>query len=249
MHEGQEGLIDHRMASIAVAIPTFGRNQTLIDTIAHLLRQSVQPTEILILDQSPNHTPSALRALLDWNEQGTIRWVRLRRPSIPAAMNLALLKSGADVIVFLDDDVVPNDDLISSHLAAHKKLYTALVAGRVIQPWQEGLDFSEDEHFHFAACKSHWIDHFMGGNFSIRREIALRVGGFDENFVSVAYNFEHEFAYRLYSNGYQIYFEPSACLHHLKAFNGGTREIADHLRTWKPSHTVGAYYCALRTTT
>ena len=35
-----------------------------------------------------------------------------------------------------------------------------------------------------------WINDFMGGNFSVRREIALKLGGFDEQFVSVAYNFE-----------------------------------------------------------
>ena len=37
----------------------------------------------------------------------------------------------------------------------------------------------------------------MGGNFSVRRDIALRLGGFDEQFVRVAYNFEAEFAHRL----------------------------------------------------
>lgn len=236
------------IGSIVVAIPTFRREQVLIDTVGHLLRQSLSPTEILVLDQSTDHAPSTKETLSHWNEQGTIRWLHLPRPSIPASMNEALLRARAEIILFLDDDVVPKEDFIASHWSAHRNTGAAMVAGRVIQPWQEGLDFSDDKHFHFASSKPCWIDCFMGGNFSVRREIALLLGGFDENFIHVAYNFEVEFAHRLGRAGYKIYFEPRACLDHLKAPRGGTRSMADHLRTWKPSHTVGAYYCAMRTT-
>jgi len=39
----------------------------------------------------------------------------------------------------------------------------------------------------------------MGGNFSVKRDLALRLGGFDENFVHVAYRFEAEFCDRAIS--------------------------------------------------
>ena len=60
----------------------------------------------------------------------------------------------------------------------------------------------------------------MGGNFSIRKDVALRLGGFDQNFVRVAYRFEAEFARRYTSDGRQIWFDPRACLHHLKEHDG-----------------------------
>jgi GT2 family glycosyltransferase len=238
------------MASIAAAIPTFARDQVLIDTIKHVMRQRPRPKEILILDQSPNcHAASAQSALAAWHKQGMIRWLHLPRPSIPAAMNKALLETIADLVLFLDDDVVLESGLIGSHRAAHNRTSAAIIAGRVIQPWQEGVTFPEHEGFHFAARDPRWTDRFMGGNFSVRREVALRLGGFDENFVHVAYNFEVEFAHRLLSSGYKIYFEPEACLHHLKAPGGGTRFFSEHLETFKPSHSVGAYYCLMRTKT
>ena len=87
----------------------------------------------------------------------------------------------------------------------------------------------------------------MGGNFSVRRDIALRLGGFDEQFVRVAYNFEAEFAYRLRRGGHQIYYEPAALIHHLRVSGGGTRTFGDHLRSHRPNHAVGAYYFILRT--
>jgi GT2 family glycosyltransferase len=150
-------------------------------------------------------------------------------------------------VLFLDDDIRAEPALIAAHHAAHQAHPNVLVAGRVIQPWQEGRDFSHDAHFHFAGLRSAWIDEFMGGNFSLRREAALELGGFDENFVKVAYRFEAEFAHRLRTSGGRIYFEPAACLHHLKAFGGGTRTFGDYLTTWRPDHAVGAYYFALRT--
>ena len=89
----------------------------------------------------------------------------------------------------------------------------------------------------------------MGGNFSIRCDTALALGGFDENFVRVAYRFEAEFAYRFRASGRRIYYEPRACLHHLKSVMGGTRTFGEHLTTFKPDHAVGAYYYFLRTWT
>jgi GT2 family glycosyltransferase len=86
----------------------------------------------------------------------------------------------------------------------------------------------------------------MGGNFSVPRSTALALGGFDENFMRVAYRFEAEFAHRWRQAGGRIWFEPAACLHHLKDGSGGTRSYGSHLTTWRPDHAVGAYYFSLR---
>src|SRR6185503_15388511 len=117
-----------------------------------------------------------------------------------------------------------------------------LIAGRVIQPWDIGGGTMTTATSVFARIDSAIVDEFMGGNFSVRRDDALAVGGFDENFVQVAYRFEAEFASRFRAAGGVIRFEPDACLHHLRAAGGGTRSYGDHLTTMKPAHAVGAYY-------
>ena len=90
------------------------------------------------------------------------------------------------------------------------------------------------------------IDEFMGGNFSVHRRDAIDAGGFDENFVRVAYNFEREFAERWSARGGTIRFVPEAAIRHLKESSGGTRSYGDHLRTHRPAHSVGNYYYLLR---
>jgi len=232
---------------VTVAIPTYRREKVLLETVDYLLALNPGPAEIILVDQTIEHEKATAEKLAELNNGGRIRWIKLPAPSITHAMNQALSLAKQEVVLFLDDDIRPEENLIAAHHAAHQTHADILVAGRVIQPWEEGRDFSGDEHFHFAGLKPAWINEFMGGNFSLRRDVAISLGGFDENFVRVAYRFEAEFAYRFRSSGRKIYFEPQACLHHLKEAAGGTRTYGEHLTTWRPDHAVGAYYFALRT--
>lgn len=235
------------MPSISIAIPTYRRERVLVDTLSDLLELSPGAAEILVLDQTDCHDAGTGAQLQAWADAGKIRWIRLAEPSITHAMNRALRSARHEIVLFLDDDIRPEPALVSSHLAAHARHTDGLVAGRVIQPWQENIEFGTERAFHFASPRSALVRDFMGGNFSIRRDLAVRLGGFDENFVRVAYRFEAEFAHRYCADGRQIYFEPDACLHHLKATSGGTRSYGEHLTTWRPDHAVGAYYYGLRT--
>jgi GT2 family glycosyltransferase len=236
-------------APISIAIPTYRREQTLVDTLAALLALERRAQEILILDQSETHKAATEQKLLELHRAGAIRWLRLETPSIPQAMNRALVEAGAPIVLFLDDDIIPDTNLVEAHATAHRRFPGMLIAGRVIQPWDEGKDYSHDAHFHFACPVPQTINEFMGGNFSISIANALSIGGFDENFVKVAYQFEAEFAHRWRSNNGCIYYEPKAAIHHLKVSVGGTRTFGEHLTTIKPDHAVGAYYFTLRTTT
>jgi GT2 family glycosyltransferase len=237
----------HTPLPLSIAIPTYRRDDVLVATIDALLALQPAATELLVLDQSERHTGQAQAALQAFAAEGKIRWLRLPQPSITAAMNEGLRQASQDIVLFLDDDIRPDPELLASHVAAQARHADGLVAGRVIQPWQEGLTDSGAGPFHFASTRPAPLREFMGGNFSVRRSTALALGGFDENFVRVAYRFEAEFAHRWLASGRRIHFEPAACLHHLKVMDGGTRSYGDHLTTWRPDHAVGAYYYALRT--
>jgi GT2 family glycosyltransferase len=233
---------------VSIVIPTLGREQVLLDTLASLLALARPAAEILVIDQTVQHESATHAALSALEQAGSIRWLRRPAPSIPAAMNQGLTEATQEVVLFLDDDIVPWPDLVHAHQQAHATCGAQLVAGRVIQPWQSDTpDKSDARNFSFNSGEPAWLDEFMGGNFSIARQVALALGGFDENFVRVAYRFEAEFAYRYRAAGHRIFFEPAACLRHLKAGSGGTRSFGEHLTTWRPDHAVGAYYHALRT--
>ena len=236
-----------RPLPITIAIPTYRREAVLIDTLRYLAALPESASEILVLDQTETHETSTTTALQTMVKDGQIRWIKLAEPSIPKAMNQALIQATRDIVLFIDDDIRPEPDLLVAHLHAHTQHKEALIAGRVIQPWQEGQDFSQDSEFHFASTTSCEANEFIGCNFSVHRRFSLSIGGFDENFVKVAYRFEAEFAHRVRAARHPIWFESTACLHHLKSAVGGTRTFGDFLRTVRPDHSVGAYYFGLRT--
>ena len=231
---------------LTIVVPTYDRDNVLLETLKHLFAMNPLPSEIIVADQTKEHSKQVSCTLGAWQASGWIRWLRLSEPSIPQAMNRGLLEARYPAVLFLDDDIIPQPGLVEAHAKALDIPGAALVAGRVIQPWQEGIDFSGDKEFHFASRRPAWIEEFMATNFSIRRDVALKIGGFDEQFVRVAYNFEAEFAYRWRNAGHRIYFEPTAAVHHLRAA-GGTRMFGEHLRSFRPNHAVGAYYYFLRT--
>lgn len=239
--------VEEPRAPISIVIPTYCRDQVLLETLEHLLRLQPRAAEILVVDQTPRHAAETERRLQKLDGDGTIQWLRLARPSIPAAMNAGLLRAKEEIVLFLDDDIVPNVGLAAAHLRAHIENGVGLVAGQVRQPWNATTSGAPDAStFRFSSTQRCLVRGFMGGNFSVKRALALALGGFDENFVHVAYRFEADFADRLLAKGRRILFEPAASIHHLKAPAGGTRAYGDHLRTARPSHAVGEYYYLLR---
>ena len=241
---------------VSVAIPTYGRERALVDTVTLVLAQQPAPMEILVLDQTARHEPATEECLTRWNEERRIRWFRLGEPAIPRAMNRALLEARGSVVLYLDDDVVPGEGLVGAHEAGYGAEPDAwAVAGQVVQPWQkvgsakaactaEGL--RQDLEFPFNSTARCWVRSSVGCNLSVRRSRALEIGGFDENFRGAAFRFETEFCRRVWQRGGKVFFAPDASVRHLRLPAGGTRAHGSHLRSASPSHGVGDYYFAMR---
>lgn len=254
---------------VSVVIPTYGRGEVLCDTIRALLALDTRAEEILVVDQTPHHDEATLSFLSRERDGGSIRWVRLTQPSITGAMNRGVLEARGDIVLFLDDDIVPHRDVIT----AHRKVYEThhdvwAVAGRVLQPEDQNREcvalaegkashqgshcadrnsLTTDCDFSFSGNSAGPVANVMAGNLSVRRERFLEIGGFDENFgPPVAYRFETEFAKRMINAGGLIWFEPAASINHRRAPSGGTRSKGSHLSSASPIHGVGDYYYALR---
>lgn len=233
------------ITSLSIVIPTFRRESVLVETLRALAALGERADEIVVVDQTPRHEPDTQHELEAMARSGGLRWIRLEEPSIPGAMNRGLLEARGEVVLFLDDDILPDDALVRAHREAHRAKAGVLVAGQVLQPGEESVDLDPEDGFRFCSNRRQWISEFPGGNFSVYREAAIRIGGFDEQFVHVAYRFEREFADRFREGAGRILFEPAASIRHLKALSGGTRSFGNHLTTIRPSHAVGAYYYVL----
>lgn len=241
--------------TIRVAIPTYGRGRVLLETIDRL-RPQTAGTAILVIDQTPRHEPEVANALKRLETAGAVSRVAMAPPSIPAAMNRALLTADSELVLFVDDDVVPAPGLIEAHRRAHREAPRAwAVAGQVLQPGEQaedivyagtGTGLRAYLDFPFRSTRRVWIENVMAGNLSVNRRRALSIGGFDENFHGAAYRFETDFARRIAQHGGCIAYEPSARIGHLRVPSGGVRARGPHQASASPDHGVGDYYYALR---
>lgn len=244
---------------VSVVIPTYRREQVLVDTVSALLALEQPADEVLVIDETEEHDPDTLRYLTQVEADGRIRWRRHRTPGQVSKLNRGLLEAQGDVVLFLDDDIVPLSELVEAHRRAYARHPEAwAVVGQVLQPGQEpappgerrigGSALRRDLDFPFNCSAPAWVENVITCNLSVRRERALALGGFDENFVPpVAHRAETEFAKRLAAAGGTIRFEPSASIRHLRAPRGGVRMAGSHLASASPDHGVGDYYYALRT--
>ena len=237
----------YKPSSITIAIPTLNRGAILVATIERLLAlEPPRADAIVVVDQTLVHPPEIEMRLRDFDRRRVIRWKRLPEPSIPHAMNEALRTATTEYVLFLDDDVEPRTGLIRAHLRALRG-HDAVV-GQILQPGEAPVHHprpANDLEFRFNHDEGTRVGNVMAGNLSVRRERALAIGGFDEQFVGVAYRFESDFALRLAQAGGSIWYEPAATLRHLQLATGGLRTYGDHRTSASPMHSAGDYYFAL----
>ena len=65
--------VRYAAADVSIAIPTFGRDAVLLDTIQSCLEQTPPAGEILVVDQTPLHASSTEQTRADWHGSGRIR--------------------------------------------------------------------------------------------------------------------------------------------------------------------------------
>lgn len=241
---------------LSIVIPTYGRDKVLVETLDGLLRLEDRAEEILVIDQSKEHDRRTNEHLERWHQTGEIRWIRRREPSITAAMNAGLQAARGQLVLFLDDDLIPGTNLCRGHqaaFAARPEMWASV--GQVIQPWQRpeslvpprlACGLRKDFDFPFHSLQAAKVSNVMAGNLCVDREKAISIGGFDERFLGTAYRFETDFARRLLAAGGAIWFTPAARIDHLRVARGGTRQQGNHLASPDPRHGVGDYYYAFR---
>jgi GT2 family glycosyltransferase len=237
-----------------IVVPTYNRDQTLLNTIGMLLKLPTTADEILVVDQTQQHSEQTDLTLEQWNNSGQIKWIRRSEPSITKAMNVGLSQARNELVLFLDDDIEPRSDIIAVHRHAHEKQPVLwATVGQVIQPWQQPerlqppraqTGLRADFDFPFHSSLDHDVQNVMAGNLCVNRVRALSIGGFDENFVGAAFRFETEFARRIGRAGGRIQFLGSAGINHLRVTEGGTRSAGSHLTSASPRHGMGDHYYA-----
>lgn len=119
-----------RKLKVSVIIPTYNRNKVLTETIDSVLMQKFKSFELIIVDQSKKHSKQTVSFIENIKDK-RFRYFKISPPSLPAARNFGLKKSNGEVIIYIDDDVVLDDNFIKAHYESYTKKKAVAVVGRI----------------------------------------------------------------------------------------------------------------------
>ncbi len=93
---------------VSVVIATRNRAESLRDTLDSLTRQSRKPDEVVVVDNaSSDHTRDIA---LNFVDSLNLKYVYEAKRGIPHARNAGIQNAGGDIIAFIDDDCVADEN-------------------------------------------------------------------------------------------------------------------------------------------
>ncbi|HKO61338.1 MAG TPA: glycosyltransferase [Pyrinomonadaceae bacterium] len=216
---------------ISAIVVTYNRNGALRQTLECLLKQDPAPKEILVVDQSQQHDEETSQFLRRVSEAQQIRYIFQPEPNAQKARNRAISEAAGEVLLFVDDDVVMDETLVGAHWKNYSDHELAAVCGYYTEPGSDAIDeLTPDSldpltgwlYFPHAYTKRMECHSLATCNGSIRRQVAIQVGGFDENYTYTHLD-DTDFSARLKKLGVKAVHDPEARLIHLKEIAGGKR--------------------------
>ncbi|RIK39962.1 MAG: hypothetical protein DCC55_16440 [Chloroflexi bacterium] len=203
---------------ISVVIPTYQRCaavQRLLQALAHQTLPAEQFEVIVSIDGSTDgtqemaaqlRTPYALQVLWQPNQGRS------------SARNAGIKAACGELLVMLDDDMVPTPEFLVAHQRAHAHDFYLAVMGPVpvqlaetAPPVVRYIGEKFNRHLEKLAQPGYTLAlrDFYSGNFSIRREVIRAVGSFDTAF-KIYGNEDLELYVRLQQASVRVVYDPAA---------------------------------------
>lgn len=216
--------------SIVICTYTFDRYSDTIDVIKSLNEQTYFNKEIvLIIDQNTKLLDKFKNALKSFKD---IKIGLSTLHGLSNARNKGVELSSGDIIAFIDDDAVADNNWIS--ILAKNYIHQSIigVGGKIKPLWINNMAHWIPEEFYWAmGCsyksqrdEKHFIRSNFGSNMSFSKDVFEKVGNFDSRFGIVGNLMrtgeETEFSIRATNNikNSKIIFDPDAIVYH-KIFN------------------------------
>jgi glycosyltransferase involved in cell wall biosynthesis len=214
-----DGTSDGAAVALSIVIPTHRRPEAIGRCLDHLARQSApaEAFEVLVIDDA---APAVLR-LAELQRPGLdVRLIATGGRGASAARNLGAGEAAAPLVLFLDDDMVADPQLVERHLARHAGVAapTAVVGAYPPAPPSPSLAarstaiWWSDTFELLRRSTSHTFMSLLSGNLSVPRDEFLALGGFSD---VIPYRREDwELGVRWMAAGHAIAYEPGAIAVH-----------------------------------
>jgi GT2 family glycosyltransferase len=208
------------MPELSVVLPTYNRLSQLKRVLTALGRQTFPADRFEVVVVSDGCTDGTNEYLTTVQTAFELVRVSQENQGVAMARNRGVAHARADLILFIDDDVVPVPELMEEHLKELRRDDHVVVLGPMLPPpdvklapwvrWEERML----EKQYRDMIEGRWeptARQFYTGNTSLARRHILAAGGFDPSFHRAE---DVELAYRLKDMGLHFVFNPKAVGYH-----------------------------------
>jgi GT2 family glycosyltransferase len=230
----------------SIIVCTYNRAESLKDTLAALAKLEALSTrewEVVVVDNnSRDHTRQVV-------EEMQRTWPRLRyvfepEQGLSHARNRGIAESNGEIILFTDDDVMPESDWLETTLTGLEKYHSDACGGYIAPIWETPPPAWLTERFYgFLAVRTDRTDDYpiesgsqapFGANMAFRKAVFDKVGPFDTNRGRkgkvLASGEDGEMFERILAAGYKAVFLGQSRVHHkVEAF----RLTKRYFRRWR----------------
>lgn len=251
--------------TVTCIIPTLERPKALERTLRSLDKQSRPPDEVIVILQK-NTLPVS-----DEPRRFSLVALRQEEPNAQQARNTAAGRSAGDLLLFLDDDIEAEPDLIQNFIDAFEDPGLGAACGTILEPGERPVSeiprMCLEEPAGWTKFPLNYGENAPTRNFSscntcVRREVHFDSGGFDENFVATLFD-DSDWSVRLYrqleERGLRGMHLGKARLVHFREPAGGRRieRVSRHVKVdaegwasrlyfWRKNYGGGAWRDMLR---
>jgi glycosyltransferase involved in cell wall biosynthesis len=222
--------------SVVVCTYSEGMYEHLQDCLESLRSQTHDDVEIITVVDGNEGLAERITADYDDVPEITVH-CNDENVGLSASRNNALEYATGDVIAFIDDDAVADEEWIEELVAAYEEQDALAVGGQMTPIWVAGKPEFLPEEFYWLIGVTHRgfadgageVRNTFGSNISFRREAFEELGGFDENLGRKGDNQvqgeETEIAARMYEEyGERVWYTPDAKVGH-KVFDYRTDPV------------------------
>jgi glycosyltransferase involved in cell wall biosynthesis len=196
---------------ISVQICTHNRKDLLRRSLEELFKTDFAASDyelVLVDDGGTDGTGDMVKSM---NAPCRVKYLYQEKSGLAAGRNLGIKNADGEVVLFIDDDILADKDLLKEHWASHQEYPRAVIMGRVNHI--ESLDDDLEAKYKLADFSTSF---FWTSNASVPKRFLEEAGLFDPEFTEYGWE-DIEFGFRMRAIGLVRKYNQKALVHHVKS--------------------------------
>lgn len=221
--------------NISVVIPTANRHHKICRAIEKICENTVQPYEIIVVDQSQDEaTATALAQVI---KEGKVRYIKDKGTGASRSRNIGWKLASGAIVAFTDDDAWVEQTWLETVRSSFQsqQFKVGVVGGKIVPVYEEkNPNWSFPKRWSYllpASDHGNLFGLYEGNstppsvNFSIYRFLLEKLSGFDESLgvnsgrVIQVFGEDVDLAFRVKRAGYDLVYNPNCIVYHPVSLN------------------------------